>query len=152
MKLAVPKLKVECLRPKEIEKYDYERIKLSLNEKFSKYRDYKERLDIIESRIESGLSNDNLSVFSSNISNPTENKVEQRSRYIDYVDEIEKVIDLVIKILTEDEITVLRYSLLSNYNDNDIAEIMHLYKNSYFQRKKSCYIKVAKYFGLDYEF
>lgn len=79
MKLAVPKLKVECLRPKEIEKYDYERIKLSLNEKFSKYRDYKERLDIIASRIESGLS-----------------------------------------------------------NDNDIAEIMHLYKNSYFQRKRCC--------------
>ena len=59
MNLAVPKLKVECLRPKEIEKYDYERIKLSLNEKFSKYRDYKERLDIIASKIKSRI-NDNV--------------------------------------------------------------------------------------------
>ena len=134
----------------DINLYNYYSIKKNLDDLFSKYRMYKEKKDIITKRLKSSLSLDNLGIFSSNISDPTSNKVEQIDKYNRFIETIDKTYDLFSNELTEDEKIIYKKTLLSSFTDNDVMEMLCLNSpKNYMVRKKSCYIKVARWFDLE---
>ena len=134
----------------DINLYNYYSIKKNLDDLFSKYRMYKEKKDIITKRLKSSLSLDNLGIFSSNISDPTSNKVEQIDKYNRFIETIDKTYDLFSNELTEDEKKKKKKTLLSSFTDNDVMEMLCLNSpKNYMVRKKSCYIKVARWFDLE---
>lgn len=136
---------------KEIELYDVKETIENVKNFFVKYRNYKDKLDLIMERSSSSLSNDNMGIFSSQVSDPTSSKVEQRERYKNYVDEMDKHIKVINKKLTEDERAILRLSILRGYSDEFVADYISMSTQNIYQRKKSCYIKVACYFNIDVE-
>lgn len=135
----------------EISLYDVKSTIFNVKNFFAKYRNYKDKLDMIEQRISSPLGNDNMGIFSSQISDPTSSKVEQRERYINYIDSMEEHLQVIRKNLTDDEKTILNLSILGNMSDECIADIIALTPPNLYPRKKSCYIKVACYFNIDVE-
>ncbi len=135
----------------EIKLYNYDQTKYNVKSYFSKYRNYKDKLDLIKDRYSGSLSNDNMGIFSSNISNPTANKVEQSERYNNYIDLMDKHITVLKNHLTKDEKIILKMSILSSYTDEAVCEQLSIYIQNFYQRKKSTYIKVACYFGIDVE-
>lgn len=142
---------VRLLSEDDIMLYDWEETRLNVRSYFSRYRSYTSKINMIKCRYNGSLSNDNLGIFSSNISNPTANKVEQYDKYNTYVSEINKHLDALIKELTVDEKIILKKSILDNYTDEEISEMISIARQHIYLRKKSCYIKVARYFDLEVE-
>jgi len=136
---------------KEIELYDVKATIENVKNHFVRYRNYKDKLDLIMDRSSSSLSNDNMGIFSSGVSDPTSSKVEQRERYRNYVDEMDKHIKIIMKKLTEDEKAIFKLSILNGNTDEDVADYISMLPQNIYQRKKSCYIKVACYFNIDVE-
>jgi len=135
----------------EISLYDVKSTIANVKDFFAKYRNYKDKLSMIEQRISSPLGNDNMGIFSSQISDPTSSKVEQRERYKNYIDSIDANLKILEKNLTEDEKAILKLSILGGMSDECIAEYISLTLPCIYPRKKSCYIKVACYFNIDVE-
>ena len=142
-----PKLMCE----EEIRLYDYEKTKIKVRTFFAKYRNYKDKLDLIRDRYSSALGSDNMGIFSSNISNPTANKVEQSERYYEYIDIMDKHLSKVKNHLTRDEKIILKMSILDSYTDESVCEQLSISIQNLYLRKKSAFIKVACYFNLDVE-
>jgi hypothetical protein len=133
-----------------IELYNYDSTRKEVEKLYCKYRAYKIKEDIISKRIKSSLSLDNLGIFSTTISDPTGSKVEQLQRYSDFIELIEKTYQAFSSELTPDEKIIYKKTLLNNMPDNEVMELLCLSNNtSYFNRKKSCYIKVARWFDLE---
>ena len=95
------------------------------------------------------LSNDSMGIFSSNISDPTSKRALKIIEYKDYIDSMNKQFVALRLKLTSDEKIIFNYSILSRHTDEELAEKLSLEKSGIYLRKKSCYIKVAKYFHIE---
>ena len=116
-----------------IQIYDYETIRNNMENLFSKYRAYKDKKETIEERLKNSIDLDNLGIFSSKKSDPTYNKVEQLNKHK----------------LSKDEYQILKKSLNYKYTTEQMSEMLNLGYQATFQRKKSCYIRVALWFDLE---
>lgn len=130
--------------------YNYSETKKNVDMLFSKYRQYKEKKDIILKRTNSGLSFDNLGIYSSTPGDPVGNRVEQTEKYYNFIDTIDKIYELYSYQLTKDEKLIYKKMLLSKYTDIQMMEILNVSSyNGLYNRKQSCYIKVARWFDLE---
>ena len=70
-------------------------------------------------------------------------------QYMEYIDAMNESFRALRLRMTSDEKIIFKYSILSRHTDEEIAERLSLDKSSIYQRKKSCYIKVAKYYHIE---
>lgn len=132
-----------------IQIYDYETIRNNMENLFSKYRAYKDKKETIEERLKNSIDLDNLGIFSSKKSDPTYNKVEQLDKITRFLDTVDKVVKLNKHKLSKDEYQILKKSLNYKYTTEQLSEMLNLGYQATFQRKKSCYIRVALWFDLE---
>lgn len=145
------KKEIRIMSLDEISYYDVKKTMKNVKNYFSKYRNYQSKIYLIQQYNSCSLGNDNLGIFSSNISDPTANKVEKYERQLNYVNQMDAYLKNLKKNLTEDEKVILQFSILDCKTDEVIAEIISVAIQNFYQRKKSCYIKVACYFDLEVE-
>lgn len=139
----------DFIEVEEVESFDYEKTKAEVDKLFSKYRSYKSKHDIILKRYKSSLSLDNLGIYSSSPGDPVSNRVEQAEHYIKFVETIDKIYELCCSDLSKDEKIVYKKCLLSRHTEDELMEDLSMSHGSTFIRKRSCYIKVAKWFDLE---
>ena len=132
-----------------IEIYDYDTIRKSIENLFSKYRAYKDKKETIEERLKNSIDLDNLGIFSSRKSDPTYNKVEQLDKITRFIDTVDKVVKLNKHKLSKDEYQILKKSLNYKFTTEQMSEMLNLGYQATFQRKKNCYIRVALWFDLE---
>ena len=71
-------------------------------------------------------------------------------RYNEFVDTINKAYDLYGSDLSKDEKTIYKKMLIHKFSEDEIMEILCINsKQAFINRKKSCYIKVARWFDLE---
>lgn len=133
----------------DIEVYNYEATRKNLDSLLAKYRSYKSKKATIEERIKNSIDLDNLGIFSSRISDPTYNKVEQLEKINNFIDTVDKVIKLNKNKLSKDEYLILKKCLDYKYTTEQISEMINLGYQATFQRRKNCYIRVALWFDLE---
>lgn len=133
----------------DIEVYNYEATRKNLDSLLAKYRSYKSKKATIEERIKNSIDLDNLGIFSSRISDPTYNKVEQLERINNFIDTVDKVVKLNKNKLSKDEYLILKKCLDYKYTTEQISEMINLGYQATFQRRKNCYIRVALWFDLE---
>ena len=133
----------------DIEVYNYEATRKNLDSLLAKYRTYKSKKTTIEERIKNSIDLDNLGIFSSRISDPTYNKVEQLEKINNFIDTVDKVINLNKNKLSKDEYFILKKCLDYKYTTEQISEMINLGYQATFQRRKNCYIRVALWFDLE---
>jgi hypothetical protein len=143
------KFKKDFEEYENIELYDYNACKSNVDKIFSKYRDYHSKKVIIESRIKNSLNLDNLGIFSSKVSDPTYNKVEQLDRINNFLEIVDKVFETYKKELSYDETIIYKKYLEKKYTDEDLATMLNLSVQSVFLRKKSLYVKVARWYDVE---
>jgi len=132
------------------ETIDFDKTRTNVERLFSKYRTYKLKINIICTRNSSNLSNDNLGIFSSTISNPTENKVEQMIKYEEFIDKVDQIYKTFSAQLNKEEKVIYKKTLITKHSDETVMEELMLSgKQSYYTRKRSCFIKVAMWFDLE---
>ena len=133
----------------DIEVYNYEATRKNLDSLLAKYRTYKSKKTTIEERIKNSIDLDNLGIFSSRISDPTYNKVEQLEKINNFIDTVDKVVKLNKNKLSKDEYLILKKCLDYKYTTEQISEMINLGYQATFQRRKNCYIRVALWFDLE---
>ena len=133
----------------DIEVYNYEATRKNLDSLLAKYRSYKSKKATIEERIKNSIDLDNLGIFSSRISDPTYNKVEQLERINYFIDTVDNVVKLNNNKLSKDEYLILKKCLDYKYTTEQISEMINLGYQATFQRRKNCYIRVALWFDLE---
>ena len=133
----------------DIEVYNYEATRKNLDSLLAKYRSYKSKKATIEERIKNSIDLDNLGIFSSRISDPTYNKVEQLEKRNNFIDTVDKVVKLNKNKLSKDEYLILKKCLDYKYTTEQISEMINLGYQATFQRRKNCYIRVALWFDLE---
>lgn len=140
----------ELLSEYALENFDYNMTKHNVEKLFAKYRSLKDKEEVIRKRYKASLSLDNLGIFSSGISDPVGNKVEQLEKYRKFIDTIDKVFKLNCNELTEDELIIYKKSLISRASDEELLEYLNLSsRSSLVPRRKSCIVKVALWFDLE---
>jgi len=145
----MPKIKEPELYDKEVLKgYDYQKTKKNVLEYFSKYRNYSLQLKNLTDSYKSTLNEDTMGIYNAKVSDPTYNQMLKILDYKNYIDSINKKLKTLRFKLTSDEKLILKYSILLNVKDEELAEKLCLDKSNIYQRKKSCYIKVAIFFHL----
>lgn len=146
----MPKVSKPKIYDKEIiEEYNYPETRQEVMDYFSKYRNYSSKIGAITNSYNCSLSNDNMGIFSSNISDPTSRKAIQIAEYREYIDSMNKTFKALRLRLTEDEKIIFNYSILSKHTDEELAEELCVDKTNIYPRKKSCIIKVAQYYNID---
>lgn len=143
------KNKKEFIEASSIESYDYEETKKNVDELYDKYRCCIDKADIIRKRYNSPLSLDNLGIYSTTPSDPVGNKILQMERYNKFLDTVNGVFDLYKTELSKDELIIYNKYIIERCTDEDLCEYLSLSKGAVYNRKKSCYIKVAKWFDLE---
>lgn len=145
------KRKITLLSIEDINIYDWDKTKEKVRNYFAKYRNYMSKINMIESRYSCSLSEDNFGIFSSMINDPVLNKIEQMDKYHRYIDQINMHLKNVMENMTCDEKIILKNSILDNLTDEELSDILSIARQHIYNRKKSCYIKVAQYFDLEVE-
>ena len=121
-----------------------------VQELFKKYRIYKEKQKIIETRNKSPFSFDNMGIFGSRTSDPTGNKVEQIMRYKDFTDTIDNTYKLFSNKLEKDEKVIYEKTLKTKHTVEDVmAELSITNRKTFYNKKNRCYLKVAMWFDLE---
>ena len=90
-----------------------------------------------------------LGIFSSSISDPTSKRALKIVECKEYIESMNKQFKSLRLKLTSDEKIIFNYSILSRHTDEEIAEKLSIDKSNIYIRKKSCYVKVAKYFHIE---
>ena len=128
---------------------------------FEKYRNYKFMENAIIARRSSSLNFDNLGIYNNTPGDPTCNKVEQQKgkqfiakveimKYKDFTDTVDSVYKEFCYQLTQEEKIIYKKTLISNHKDDDVLEELSMTnRNTYFNLKQKCYIKVAMWFNLE---
>ena len=141
---------VKILSECTLANFDYKATKHNVDRFFAKYKSMKDKEELVRKRYNASLSNDNLGIFSSGVSDPVGNKVEQLEKYRKFIDTVDKVFELNSCDLTEDEIIIYKKSLIGRTPDEDLLEFLNIEsRSSLTPRKKSCIIKVALWFDLE---
>jgi uncharacterized FlgJ-related protein len=132
-----------------IELYDYIACKDNVDKIFSKYREYNSKKEIIESRVKNSLNLECLGIFSSGVSDPTYNKVEQLDKINNFLETVNKVFETCKKELSSDEEFIYKKYLEKRYTDEDLATMLNLSVQSIFLRKRSLYVRVARWYDVE---
>jgi uncharacterized FlgJ-related protein len=132
-----------------IELYDYIACKDNVDKIFSKYREYNSKKEIIESRVKNSLNLESLGIFSSGVSDPTYNKVEQLDKINNFLETVNKVFETCKKELSSDEEFIYKKYLEKRYTDEDLATMLNLSVQSIFLRKRSLYVRVARWYDVE---
>lgn len=143
------KIKITLLDDEIIGEYDFNSTKEMVRNHFSKYRSYSTKVEFISLRYNSPLGNDNMGICLSTVSDPTGSKVEQMERMNEYLEEMRDSFKPLLMKLTNDEKIIFNMSILASNTDEDVAVALNIDKSNLYKRKKSCYIKVAIYYGLE---
>lgn len=148
----MPKIKQpKLLENNIIEEFDYIKTKDKVLEHFYRYRTSKRKLDLISNEYKACLSDiknkTNSNVFGK--IDTTAKKAEKIINEKEYIEEIEKSLKGLKYKLTPDEKVILEYCILSTHTDEVVADVLFLEKCNIYKRKKSCFIKVALYYGLE---
>lgn len=143
------KTKITLLDDEIIKEYDFNKTRIMVRNHFSLYRSYSTKVEFISLRYNSPLGTDNMGSYSSLISDPTGNRVEQIERMNDYLIEMRDSFKILLMKLTNEEKIIFNMSILASNTDEDVAEALNIDKSNIYKRKKSCYIKVAIYYGLE---
>lgn len=144
------KIKDNLYEAEYLEMYNYEETSKNLKKVFDKYRNYKNKEEIIRRRYKASLSLDNLGIFSSYKSDPVQNKVLQLERYTNYISLIDQIYEINSNDLSKDEKIIYKKMLISKHNDEDVMEYLNISsKAGLYARKKSCFIKVAMWYDLE---
>lgn len=141
--------KQELLKNNVIDLFNYESTKKAVLLHFQEYHQKRAMIDVIESSYSSSLSNDNMGIFSSKISDPTGQKGTKCIQYKEYIESFDATLRPLKLKLTSDEKVILEKSILTRHSDEDIASALSLDKSNLYPRKKSCFIKVALYYGIE---
>jgi len=132
-----------------IDEFNYPETKNHVLDYFSKYRLCNAKINNILNSYNCTLSNDNMGIFSSRISDPTSSKATKIIECKDYVEDMNKDFRKLRMRLTEEEKVIFNLSILSKHTDEELAEELSLDKTNIYQRKKSCFIKVAQYYNIE---
>lgn len=143
------KICADFIEVDDVDSFDYDKTRINVDELFGKYRNYKEKEYIILKRYKSSLSLDNLGIYSNRINNPVLNKIEQAEKYTKFIETIEGIYNLYKDNLTNDEKIVYQKCLVKKCTDEELMTALSLCHSAMFRRKRSCYIKVAKWFDLE---
>lgn len=143
------KVSTDFLEVDDVDSFDYDNTKINVDNLYGKYRNYKEKEYIILKRSKSSLSLDNLGIHSSTISDPVGNQVEQAERYSKFIETIEGIYKMYENTLSNDEKIVYQKCLVKKCNEEELMTALSLSHGAMFRRKRSCYIKVAKWFDLE---
>ena len=133
----------------DVDAFDYESTKANVDNLFMKYRAYKEKEQIILKRSNSSFLLDNLGIYSNRKNDPVGNRVEQAEKYNKFIETIEGIYNLYKDDLSKDEQIVYRRCLAKKSTDEELMTALNLSHGAMFKRKKSCYIKVSKWFDLE---
>lgn len=148
----MPKIKkTKLLENDIIEEFDYVKTKDRVLEYFYRYRSFKRKVDLIGNEYNSCLSNVGNNTTSNIIkkNDITAKKAEKILIEKEYIEKINKSLKGLKYKLTSDEKVILEYCILSTNTDEFVAEALFLEKCNIYKRKKSCFIKVALYYGLE---
>lgn len=143
------RFKVNLLSEKVISMYNYDVIKIKVKDYFEKYRECLVKKRLMAFSISDPLGNDNMGIFSSEISDTVQSKVVQMEKLNKYIERINYRLDLLKKELTEEEKVILQKSILEDLSDEEVVEILNIAIRGLYPRKKSCYIKTSIFFNLD---
>jgi len=132
-----------------IDEFNYPETRNHVLDYFSKYRLCSAKINNILNSYNCSLSNDNMGIFSSRKSDPTSNKATKIIECRDYVEDMNKDFRKLRMRLTEEEKVIFNLSILSKHTDEELAEELSLDKTNIYQRKKSCFIKVAQYYNIE---
>lgn len=117
-----------------------------VNELFDNYNficELVDRNEIIDNK--NSLKEFNSNNFANSIQNKTIEKIES---YISYIQKFNRKLEHLKTTLTEDELTIFKYSIEERESDKIICDrICKTYK-TYYNIKKSCFVKVALKFNL----
>lgn len=141
--------KAELLKNKVIGLFDYDKTRLAVLSHFDDYVSKKEMLDVIESAYNSPQGNDNMGIFSGKISDPTAINGTKGAEYKTYTEKVEETLRPLKLKLTADEKIILEKSILTRHIDDEVALALSMDKRNIYHKKKSCYIKVALYYGIE---
>ncbi len=143
------KVSTDFLEVDDVDSFDYDNTKINVDNLYGKYRNYKEKEYIILKRSKSSLSLDNLGIYSSAVSDPVGNQVEQAERYSKFIETIEGIYKMYENTLSNDEKIVYQKCLVKKCTEEELETALSLSHGAMFRRKRSCYIKVAKWFDLE---
>ena len=133
-----------------INEFDYPKTRSVVLQYFSKYRACSLKIDMISNSYNCALANDNMGIFSSGKSDQTSQKAIKILECKEYIDSMNKQFKRLRLRLTDDEKIIFNYSILSKHTDEELADRLSLDKTSIYHRKKSCFIKVAQYFNIEF--
>ncbi len=146
----MPKVgKPKILNQEIINAFDYPKTRLAVLDFFSKYRLYSERINAILESYNCSLANDNLGVFSSQISDKTSTNAIKIAEYKKCLDDFEISFKKLKLRMTDDEKKIFDLSILSSHSDEEVAERLSLDKSNIYSRKKSCFIKTALFYSVE---
>lgn len=140
---------VKLLSLREIEMFDYEKIKLRVNNYLLYYKILKDKEEVIRKKMNSPLANDNMGIYSGTVNNPTYSKVEKLEAIQEKIRPIESIINSCKSELTKDELLCFNELILSGHTTEDLEEILNCSYGRVVSIKKSCYIKVSRWFDLE---
>lgn len=141
--------KVELLKNNVMELFDYDKTRMSVLFHFEEYSNKRDMLDVIEFSYCSPQGNDNLGIFSSRTSDSTAQKAIKCAEFRSFIEKVDESLKSLKAKLTTDEKIILEKSILARQNDEDVATALSMDKRNIYPKKKSCYIKVALYYGIE---
>ena len=135
---------------KDLQLYDLEKTKQNVNLYFIKYRNLKRKANVIRSRVKSSTDGlDGIGIFSSIVSDPTFNKCVKLDEVTKFIDLTDKIINVNINVLNEEEKIIFTKTIIGESTYDDIVNIIGHTRNYINDRRKSCFVKVATWFDLE---
>lgn len=129
--------------------YDYSATRKAVEQKFQKYRRLKEQQIIIQTCLNSSITLSHENIKSNVIVDNVSKRVEKLETIKKMLDKIEIIANDNISELNDIERIIYDKTLLNELTNEDLVEIMDRSEKYIIKAKKSCYIKVARWFGIE---
>lgn len=127
--------------------YDYSATRKIVEQKFQKYRRLKEQQTIINTCLNSSITFGHDNIKSNIIVDNVSKRVEKLETINKMLSKIEVIANDNISELNDIEKIIYEKTLLKEYTNEDLVEMLDRSEKFIIKAKKSCYIKVARWFG-----
>lgn len=134
-----------------IDKYDYEKVVVSVNKKFTKYRWLKTKKSLVLNKYKSPLVEEKIGDIPKTNSDTTGNKALKLIQIDEYLEQFDNELSQLKEKLTVEEKIVLQNSIIDKTTDEILSIKLSISRAKVYPYKKSCYVKVAMFFNLDLE-
>lgn len=118
---------------------------------FKLFDDYNYKVNLAEHYLDVSLNHNfsDVPTFSTGRrSDPTGNSAEKREKLLKYIKEFEAKVKYIKTVLTDDELKIYHYCIEERETDKEVCDRLVKSYKTYYQIKKSCYVKIALRFGL----